>query len=694
MAPHRTLTALALGSSRVASHCVRSGLTPGRMIASDFPIRRREDDRLGRAALVDHLQRMLIEGRGESRKATELTIGLTGPWGSGKSSIIRLLTNQLSSLANVFVVEFNPWIFQGRDDLLDAFLEELRTQLGSTGADEMRAMLKALGRYRDAIEPAVAAAFPGAEIGAKLISSGGEKSALAKRRTLESRLRALKAAVVVVIDELDRIEPEEIRAMARVVKAVGDLPNISYVVGFDRSRVERALGDGNVSEGAAYLEKVIQFSIPIRPLMTDEVRELLYEGLAQAGYQQISGDHTLEEEAFDHLWRLLDTPRDVKRLASSFAAMEPMVRGEVHPVDLLCYAAITTIAAAVRDKIADNIDAVVNDPADITVRMKRGRDEGHPTVEQIFGDDTSPKVSKLLTFLFPVLDQHGTTDQERFGRIQDRRNLLTMLYLGDPPFQASHKEIAAFWENPDPAMLSKRRKEGTLTDFLGQVYRLLPGLPSNGDVNAWLALASEVGRGSDSTRASGRSVGRELREIIVEFGARGEDETARAQAIVAALVGAGDMALTPDVIRYHMFAHGLVRDVVARGGPTIYDRNETEALLGQELPRYREWIVSGRWLDRSQDADPLFAIEQAGHWDKSLRESAVRQLRDPSALAAFCALMLPPGWSMGAGTIERFVPEKLVSASLAKMPRPEDSWLAACVDRVVRHLGGEDSRFM
>src|SRR5687767_12905822 len=122
---------------------------------ADLPLSRREDDRLARSSLISHLTRMLIAGKGTNRRATRLVVGLTGAWGAGKSSILSLLSEHLRTLANVFVVEFNPWLFQGRDDLLEAFFVELSAQLSGNLAKDGRAMLRALQKYRNAIEPVV-----------------------------------------------------------------------------------------------------------------------------------------------------------------------------------------------------------------------------------------------------------------------------------------------------------------------------------------------------------------------------------------------------------------------------------------------------------------------------------------------------------------------------------------------------------
>jgi hypothetical protein len=78
-----------------------------------------------------------------------------------------------------------------------------------------------------------------------------------QRESVRAVLADLDDRVLVVIDDVDRIEREQIRDMVRLVKLVGDFPNTTYLLSYDRGPVEAALGNTR-EEGRAYLEKVVQ----------------------------------------------------------------------------------------------------------------------------------------------------------------------------------------------------------------------------------------------------------------------------------------------------------------------------------------------------------------------------------------------------------------------------------------------------
>jgi hypothetical protein len=73
-----------------------------------------------------------------------LVVGVLGPWGSGKTSFVNLARGRLQE-SGVTILEFNPWMFAGADQLVQAFFVELSAQL------KIRPDLAEIGRVQDVI---------------------------------------------------------------------------------------------------------------------------------------------------------------------------------------------------------------------------------------------------------------------------------------------------------------------------------------------------------------------------------------------------------------------------------------------------------------------------------------------------------------------------------------------------------------
>ena len=89
-----------------------------------------------------------------------VTLGVFGDWGSGKSSILKIIYEELKSededelKDDTLVLYFNGWVFEGYDDAKAALLESIidkfkkHKKLGSTIKDEADKLLKSVNWMR------------------------------------------------------------------------------------------------------------------------------------------------------------------------------------------------------------------------------------------------------------------------------------------------------------------------------------------------------------------------------------------------------------------------------------------------------------------------------------------------------------------------------------------------------------------
>lgn len=106
--------------------------------------------------------------------------------------------------------------------------------------------------------------IPGSKAVAKIIQQQIKTSYKKKanldstKKALEKALKEVKKKIVIVIDDIDRLTNTQIRDIFQLVKSVGELPYIIYVLAMDREIVERALTEVHQTDGSRYLEKIIQ----------------------------------------------------------------------------------------------------------------------------------------------------------------------------------------------------------------------------------------------------------------------------------------------------------------------------------------------------------------------------------------------------------------------------------------------------
>ena len=93
-------------------------------ISADNPIRKSGDDALGRAQVArSFAEHVLMLDVSEG-----IVVGVLGPWGSGKTSFVNLAREHFDEVG-IAVLDFNPWMFSGAEQLVNSFFVELSAQL-------------------------------------------------------------------------------------------------------------------------------------------------------------------------------------------------------------------------------------------------------------------------------------------------------------------------------------------------------------------------------------------------------------------------------------------------------------------------------------------------------------------------------------------------------------------------------------
>ena len=163
------------------------------------------------------------------------------------------------------------------------------------------------------------------------------------KNDLKVLLSNLGRTVLVVIDDLDRLTPDEIRMVFQLVKANADFPSLVYLLLFQRETVERALSRSGEIDGPQFLAKLVQvrFDIPkisrrqLEDSVESAVREVVHAGSATQRF-----DNTRWSKLFaSAVMPYFQTLRDVKRFGNALSFhFELYRRGDsfdANPVDLI-----------------------------------------------------------------------------------------------------------------------------------------------------------------------------------------------------------------------------------------------------------------------------------------------------------------------------------------------------------------------
>ena len=173
-------------------------------------------------------------------------------------------------------------------------------------------------------------------------------SLLSQRDRLRRTLQTLKSRIVVIIDDIDRLERNETRELIRLIRLTSDLPNVVFLLAFDRRHVASSLGETE-SDGQQYLEKIVQVSYNL-PVIREPVLPAMYfarldELVLKRDLER--PDREVWGRVFSEIVRpLLSNLRNVKRFLYSLPVTLDMVGKEVELADLLGLEAIRILRPA------------------------------------------------------------------------------------------------------------------------------------------------------------------------------------------------------------------------------------------------------------------------------------------------------------------------------------------------------------
>ncbi len=414
------------------------------------------DDRLGVAPFAEKLAAALFD----LRAPNGYVVGLEGAWGSGKSTVLNFTKvyikarNDALATANqpVVVLDYQPWLIAGHQDLISGFFKILSERIdpekaaakgwwktgftiAQKGADPV---FKAAGALGAAIDPTIGVASSAIAGAANATTQEAlkrwmaEPSLQAAYESLQSALRTDRRRFIVFIDDLDRLDPDEIRAIAQMVKSVGSLPNVTYVLAYDRRIVWSAL-DGNRTRGVnepSYGEKIIQHEVSLPTpdksallrLLDEQTEFLIGRTVADSRWNELL-------QSGLHHW--IRSARDVSRLSNAVAFTGPALEHEVDHQDIMIMEGLRLFEDSVFEWVRGNRDFLMG-----TGRYRFDLDDEKAAVANrlrgTLPEADLDRVIRLLSALFPTRAKEFSGNNrtmsfssEPYGEVAARRGIAT-----------------------------------------------------------------------------------------------------------------------------------------------------------------------------------------------------------------------------------------------------------------------------
>ncbi len=309
-----------------------------------------------------------------------LTVGIFGLWGAGKSTLLNLIGKNYEGNKDAIYVSINAWMFENYEDAKTAIMEALLRELKDNEKIpiKIRKSFVSLIKKIDFLKVGTKAAATAAPVIASFVTGNPLPLVLnlpneAKKietaiKSVSDSVRGIKDdylkddetvddsvvnnirnfrnefektleseeinRVVVLIDDLDRCQPERIIETLEAIKLFLSVKKTTFIIAADENVIQYAIKkkypniDGfNIELDKEYIEKMIQVPIQIPELSTKDVQNYLLLLVLQK-YMEPNGFEILVSKIEQEKLMVQSDVIEVERLEEIYGSLNDSISFE------------------------------------------------------------------------------------------------------------------------------------------------------------------------------------------------------------------------------------------------------------------------------------------------------------------------------------------------------------------------------
>ena len=415
-----------------------------------------------------HRFALLLELRttGQSR-----VFGIIGGWGEGKTSILNAVEKKLDSRV---VIRFESWQFRQSGRLIECLLRAIADRVCER---YFVPQLKSEAiKYSQMISPSLP---HGASIAARIIDAiRGTDEVEDLRRHLRTAVQLTGEQFIIFIDDVDRLLASEVHELFKAVRFCASIPNLVYVLSYDRAKLLDLVDNGNAQKAAEFLQKVVDDEVLVpRPPSQNYERYLNkhLSGFLEGCSQEMINDFVsrMNGDEARSARRLLNTPRLIKRVCLGARNRHIALQRDANAFDFFMLELLRQLRPTVYMAIRDNPELFNENHYLHVMAASIGRPdaEEEKRSKRIDGllsasGAEADSVKHILEALFPGRQSEAQSERcLRLRRICHTHAFERFFYFDVPAYEIRESEIQD-WVKAINGAKSNDEKQRICWDFL------------------------------------------------------------------------------------------------------------------------------------------------------------------------------------------------------------------------------------
>ena len=399
----------------------------------ECPCTYKDNDLLGRRNEAQDLAEKIFQ---TDTSNAAFTLGLTAPWGAGKTSFMLTMKDYLEKRHSdeTILLDFNPWMYRKAPNLTQIFFEELSRAL----APYSSALASGFTRYVDHILDKDDSAW--IQLGARLLPQGFKaKSTSEQYEFLKKEICKLGRKIVIFIDDVDRLDGEELVELFSLIRNSSlSFPNMSYILTYDKEYVASQLQNKFDAHTYRYMEKIVQVEYLLAKTTPEQLEEALRRELKRIGYCDLWRD--IKNSGLQLSYHL-PTLRVIKRICNTLSSRRKVLEGNVALFDWFIIELIRIQYPRLFDFLRENYSRVFYIQGDKrSIILKEVKEHEKSRKEEPLADH--PSYGYEIDFYKHISEHHESL------QIKSVIELLVTLWGGDrdaKPRQANHGDYIGIY---------------------------------------------------------------------------------------------------------------------------------------------------------------------------------------------------------------------------------------------------------
>ena len=239
------------------------------------------------------------------------------------------------------------------------------------------------------------------------IFKGPEASAERQRQRVNKLLADQEELLIIVIDDIDRLQDHEIADVMRLVRLVADFPNTVYLLVFDEDRVAQAIDGDDPAKGRSYVEKIVQVSHEMPMISGEQLSQILLErinGVLKGCTYRLDQQHW--SRVYLSFRRYLSTLRDVSRYCNHIRSPTRLLVSEIEAADILALEALRLFEHGFWKELPQLHNELSNVSGEANPFVSTPPPDGKQLKELVDDAQRPELLGELVQALFPAAAQH------------------------------------------------------------------------------------------------------------------------------------------------------------------------------------------------------------------------------------------------------------------------------------------------